>query len=148
MKTCPKCQRSEPDVVFGSNRSRQDGKQAQCKSCHNKYKGDHYLDNKKYYSDKRERIRHRNREMVFSHFSEHPCVDCGETDPIVLTFDHVRGKKEFNVSESVGRQLSIARIKEEIMKCEVRCCNCHARKTAKDFGWYASFLQPTTQDKV
>jgi hypothetical protein len=27
-------------------------------------------------------------------------------------------------------------VKNEIEKCDVRCANCHRRKTAKDFNWY------------
>jgi hypothetical protein len=28
-----------------------------------------------------------------------------------------------------------ARVRAEIEKCDVRCVNCHRRKTARDFGW-------------
>jgi hypothetical protein len=35
---------------------------------------------------------------------------------------------------------SIARIKEEIEKCDVRCANCHTRRTAHQFGWWVLAL--------
>ena len=71
------------------------------------------------------------RLKIFEFLVEHPCVDCGEDDPIVLQFDHVRGEKLAAVASLVsqGRRWSI--IEEEITKCEVRCANCHQRVTIK-----------------
>lgn len=69
-------------------------------------------------------------EWLVLYFKEHPCVDCGESNPLKLSFDHVRGVKSFNISGSTHRR-SLKRIKEEIEKCDVRCLNCHAARTAE-----------------
>jgi hypothetical protein len=53
------------------------------------------------------------------------CIDCGETNPLVLDFDHVRGKKIMCISNMVRNSYSIETIKKEIDKCEIRCANCH-----------------------
>jgi hypothetical protein len=66
----------------------------------------------------------------------HPCVDCGEADPIVLDFDHVTGKKRKGVSDLAGQGFNIEALKAEIAKCVVRCANCHRRRTAKQLGHY------------
>lgn len=58
------------------------------------------------------------------------CVDCGETDIIVLEFDHLRDKKA-NVATLMLRSVEWALIIEEIEKCEVVCANCHRRRTAQ-----------------
>jgi hypothetical protein len=63
------------------------------------------------------------------------CVDCGERDPLVLEFDHVRGTKLGNICDLIGSLVSWARIEEEIAKCVVRCANCHRRKTVRQFKW-------------
>ena len=57
------------------------------------------------------------------------CVDCGESEPVVLEFDHVRGKKKKAIADMVSHSYSIETIKEEIRKCEIRCANCHRKKT-------------------
>lgn len=72
--------------------------------------------------------RKRNREFILSYLSTHPCVDCGEDDIIVLEFDHLRDKKG-DVSTMSNSAYSLKRIQEEISKCDVRCANCHRRKT-------------------
>jgi hypothetical protein len=74
------------------------------------------------------------RAYVVEYLQSHPCVDCRESDPIVLEFDHVRGTKRGDVAQMI-RACSLERVKEEIAKCDVRCANCHRRATAKRGGW-------------
>jgi hypothetical protein len=64
------------------------------------------------------------------------CIECGENDLRVLDLDHVRGKKEGNISVMVGYGVSWARISAELAKCEIRCANCHRKRTAAQFGWW------------
>ena len=56
-------------------------------------------------------------------------VDCGESDPAVLVFDHCRGKKKREVTSMC--LMSVASVLKEIKKCDVVCANDHARRTAK-----------------
>jgi len=74
--------------------------------------------------------RQRAQECVLAYLKTHPCVDCGETDPLVLDFDHRNPEEKFmGVSDMVTTGYSVIRIEAEITKCEVRCANCHMVKT-------------------
>jgi hypothetical protein len=58
------------------------------------------------------------------------CLDCDRFYPsYVMTFDHVKGEKKFNIGEATARAKSIKALLEEIDKCEVVCHNCHAVRT-------------------
>ena len=57
------------------------------------------------------------------------CVDCGEDDWRTLDFDHVRGIKEFNISGAGELGMGWDRLKAELAKCELRCSNCHRKRT-------------------
>ena len=52
-------------------------------------------------------------------------VDCGNKNPVVLEFDHVRDKKTDNVSSICCSAYSLKHLKKEMEKCEIRCANCH-----------------------
>lgn len=82
------------------------------------------------------RRREQLRTLIINYFSNHMCVDCGESDPVVLDFDHIRGEKTANISNLVNNRVKWEKILEEIDKCEVRCSNCHRRKTAKQLGYW------------
>lgn len=58
------------------------------------------------------------------------CVDCGfKVHPDALQFDHLpQYEKSFNIGPGRGKKKST--LLAEIAKCEVRCANCHAIKTA------------------
>lgn len=75
--------------------------------------------------------RERNRKIVDAYLLQHPCVDCGEADIVVLDFDHVRGKKITGVSKMANNGAGIKKLQDEIAKCEIRCANCHRRVTEK-----------------
>lgn len=128
MKKCCTCKTLKSPEDFHKSRSRKDGLQTTCKSCRQKIHKEHYAENKKKYKKDNTRYRKERREIIRNYLLEHPCVDCGESDPIVLEFDHLRDK-EFSISE--GTSFSETRILIEIEKCEVRCANCHRRKTAE-----------------
>jgi hypothetical protein len=72
----------------------------------------------------------RNVEFVYQYLDHHPCVDCGVDDPILLEFDHV-GTKRKSVTTLAWDGYSLASIAREIAHCEVRCCNCHRRRTVE-----------------
>ena len=102
---------------------------------------------KKWYANKREthianvkgtieQARAEAHQFVRDYLSAHPCVDCGESNPIVLEFDHVTGQKRMAISEMCTRGYSIQSIALEIEKCVVRCGNCHRRKTSMERGWF------------
>jgi hypothetical protein len=86
-------------------------------------------------------VRYRNacKLLAYDYLMTHPCVDCGEGDPVVLDFDHIDpATKTGEISWFIRRQ-DLAGLATEIEKCEVRCANDHRRKTARDFG-YARWL--------
>jgi hypothetical protein len=64
---------------------------------------------------------------LLEYFKTHPCTDCGDVDPVVLEFDHLRDKL-MNVSWLV-RGWRWDAVEAEIAKCEVVCANCHRRRT-------------------
>jgi hypothetical protein len=67
------------------------------------------------------------RLFVEDYKSTHPCVDCGNSDPDSLTFDHVRGVKKSTIANMVNLGYSIEALSAEIAKCDVRCWTCHMR---------------------
>jgi len=110
-----------------------------CRKCHAAYRRAHYVANKPDYI--RQAIaqmkgrRERNRREVLLYLASHPCVDCGIADPVVLEFDHRdRLTKLAEVSRLIVNK-PWARVHAEIEKCDVRCINCHRRKTARQFHW-------------
>jgi hypothetical protein len=70
----------------------------------------------------------RNPLFLLDYLRDTPCVDCGERDPVVLDFDHI-GVKRSGVVQLAGRECSIANLEAEMAQCEVRCANCHRRRT-------------------
>ncbi len=76
------------------------------------------------------------KQHIFEHLSKNSCVDCGETDIVVLEFDHRdRNTKVRAVANLIHDGASLDKLKSEIAKCDIRCANCHRRRTAKQFGW-------------
>jgi hypothetical protein len=74
------------------------------------------------------RYRSRGRDFLSRFKVAAGCKDCGYNDKSeALDFDHVRGEKEFDISQRV--HYPISRIKAEIAKCEVVCANCHRIRT-------------------
>ena len=143
VKTCkgPSCLEQsatgieQPIDAFAWKDKKRGKRNSWCKSCHRNYAKSDYQNKKDYYKEKSRRsnkmLKARNRERLRQYLLDHPCVDCGESSPVVLEFDHVRGKKLSNVSNLAQSSYSWSRIAAEIEKCEVRCANCHRKRTAK-----------------
>ncbi len=84
-------------------------------------------------------LRRRNFLFLLDHLKRTPCVDCGEADPVVLDFDHI-GTKRSGVVQLADRETSIANLEREIGECEVRCANCHRRRTIAQQNHFRNHL--------
>ena len=142
MKRCNRCYRELPLDAFGANKCRRDGLQKYCRSCGRAKDRKHYASSSSRRGKVREaqkRGRIANRARLWAYLAVHPCVDCPESDPILLEFDHVRGRKLGDVSTLIN-QASWKTVLKEIRKCEVRCANCHRRRTAKQRKYFSDFV--------
>jgi len=76
-----------------------------CRPCMTEYKRLWYVANRGELIERarlrRDRVENENRARMWRYLAYHPCVDCGEPDPVVLEFDHIRDKRA-NVSEMVS----------------------------------------------
>jgi 5-methylcytosine-specific restriction endonuclease McrA len=95
-----------------------------------KWRREHPEETRKYKEACQERSVARKTKLVSDWLSSHPCIDCGETDPIVLEFDHIIPKSH-GVREVIQGWGSIKRLLSEMAKCEIRCANCHKRRHYK-----------------
>jgi len=142
-KRCPTCCGPRdvlPAEAFYRHPSRSDGLSSQCRACHHGVQRRYYDRNvelERLRTRRRARsVRAETRELVLRYLQEHPCLDCGERDPVVLQFHHVRGTKRDNVGSLVCDCYEWPVIAEEIAKCVVLCANCHWRRAAVKRGDY------------
>lgn len=83
-----------------------------------------------------ERERRKERWLQIKEYLEaHPCIKCGEADPMVLDFHHIKGIKKFAIARAISAGYGLKTILKEIAKCVVVCANRHRRDTAKQQGW-------------
>lgn len=111
---------------------------------------EHYLANKDLYIARAEaskrNLRLERTKLLIEYFETHPCMDCGETDPVVLEFDHLRDKR-FDIGTGyAGRRW--ADVLAEIEKREVVCANCHRRRTVTRCGGLRARLVAEAGDET
>jgi hypothetical protein len=136
-RTCRVCDQIKPLSAFPFRSLERQTRQWICLGCQRSYSKGWYERNRAAHianvgrnnTNRRRASRERARAFRIA------CVDCGEANPLLLDFDHLRDKKA-EISELVHAGAPWAVIKAEMDKCEVRCANCHARKTAREQGSY------------
>lgn len=129
---CCKCKQIKSHTEFHIRNKKLGILSARCKICSRRYA--------KEYIEKKSRA---NKERIIQYLQKHPCVDCGQTDIIVLDFDH-RSNKVSEIGKLLRINASWDIIEREIQKCDIRCSNCHRRKTAKECASYKwKFLNGT-----
>jgi hypothetical protein len=140
-KKCNKCGETKSVCDFAYRDKKNGILKNNCKTCDKNARKIYYQKNKGniiegiYTTKLKNKIR--NQQFVWDYLKTHPCIDCGETNPIVLEFDHKDNvEKHNNISFLIEKAWSIKTISDEIDKCDVRCANCHRIRTSIQFNWY------------
>ena len=140
LKTCSTCGERKDETEFNYRNKLIGRRWGTCKECQSRQRADWYQKNKESHIENvnknRKRLIQQSQQFVWDYLTTHPCVDCGESNPTVLEFDHVRGKKVKAISDFARQGYAISTIQAEISKCVVRCANCHRIKTHKERGWF------------
>jgi hypothetical protein len=136
LRRCGRCGKAKPPTEFNWRYKARGRRDNLCRPCRSAYHREHYEANRQRYIDQaaaqKKRLRHERTAYLIAYFETHPCVDCGERDPVVLEFDHLRDK-----SFDIGQALSYRNwqsILDEMAKCDVVCANCHSRRTSRRNG--------------
>src|ERR1700674_4612583 len=123
-KVCIRCNKRKDKKAFFNDSTRKDGLYVYCRECvsgintkrfkNPKNRATHNARNKRLYNQSVPKVRE---------LKNKPCMDCGGRFPTcAMDFDHVRGKKKFNVTTSNRKWSTIVK---EAKKCDLVCANCH-----------------------
>jgi hypothetical protein len=144
-RKCGRCGELKPLSAFASRRRARNQYDSLCRPCRSAYGKEHYAANRQRYIDqaaaRKRALALERTHYLLRYFKDHPCRDCGETDAVVLEFDHLGGKA-FNIGQALPYRNWQA-ILDEIEKCEVVCANCHRRRTARRRGALRAILTQT-----
>lgn len=134
-KKCLKCGKSKLLSEYSWRNKTKGTTHPWCKACFRAY--DKERNQTREYKDKKrerhQKVRKDNRKFILEYLRGKSCIDCGESRIPCLQFDH-QGDKRATISNMM--HYSREAIIEEIEKCEIRCANCHAIRTAEVQGWY------------
>lgn len=136
---CTKCKVDQPNTNYDFRNKSKNIRHKRCRNCCRQEWNLNYRKNPKVKEDavvRNNLRRDRHRLKVLQYLIEHPCIDCGEKDPVVLQFDHRQPSIKVNSVSRMIYDCSWSSISQEIAKCDVRCANCHTRRTAKQFNWF------------
>lgn len=134
---CNKCnEEKSPDEFPWKYKSRGIRNQT-CKVCQRIYDRGWYQKNREYQIKrvyiKTKLYRKLADEFIYQYLLKHPCMVCGEKDPMVLTFHHLDpSKKRGDIATMRCMGYSIKTIQTEINKCQILCFNCHLKKHRKN----------------
>jgi hypothetical protein len=102
---CYRCGEFKPADAFAWRRRERGQRDSLCRPCRKAYGREHYLANRQRYIDQarvqKARLQLERTHYLLDYFVTHPCTDCGETDPVVLEFDHLRDKS-FNIASALS----------------------------------------------
>ena len=134
MRKCVRCGIERPDDLFSKGNS-------SCKICHRELSRLHYKKHTdRYKKNQLDKLKVRG-QYLYKYLLKNPCIDCGETDPSALDFDHRDINEKKDHISKMFRDSAWQIVLEEVKKCDIRCANCHRKKTAKQFNWYKGFLK-------
>lgn len=136
MKRCSRCKETKGYEAFNVCSDKPDGYNHYCKVCAREVAALWYEKNKERKRAKEFERYSETWKFIIAYLKKHPCVKCGEKDPLVLEFDHIdRTTKEFDIGRAIRFSYTLEDIKKEMRKCQVLCTNCHRRKTATEAKW-------------
>ena len=141
-RKCGDCGILKTIDAFSFRRKAAGQRDSLCRPCRSAYGKQHYAANKQRYVDqarlRKQALALERTTYLLRYFRTHPCVDCGETDAVVLEFDHL-GDKKFDIGQALPYR-NWRTILDEIAKREVVCANCHRRRTAARRGSLRAIL--------
>jgi hypothetical protein len=141
-KRCVTCKELRPLCDFNRRAASPDGLQPRCRECSREWYVEHRVEHKANTAARRKRTTELYRQRIGAYLLGHPCVDCGEDDLRVLDFDHREGERKVAlIGELVRLLVPWLVIEAEIAKCDVRCANCHRKRTAEVWGWWRHLQQ-------
>lgn len=138
---CYSCKKDKEENEFSFRNKKLNIRGSKCKECHRDYVKKHYQKNKSSYIEKSKINRlqqiENNKKLITEYLLSEHCVDCGENDIRTLDFDHINpDNKESAVTRMMFDGCGWEKISKEIKKCEIRCANCHRKRTADQFNTY------------
>ena len=92
-KICSGCREALPPSAFNRMTKARDGLQSYCRDCNREWHRRNRAHHNRMIHKRTRRLREDGARRILDYLRTHPCIDCGEDDPVVLDRNsQVRGR--------------------------------------------------------